>query len=116
MRNGYIKNVEIRIKDIIKDRAEKTYDEALDAVAEAFAKDFKTILKEELKDSLHGLVEFGVKTETFPSISKRKGIEKDEFCVMNYDIKIALDLDSEASAIVERGIIEVTEPIEEIQK
>lgn len=106
MRNGYIKNVEIRIKKFSIEGAENSLDILINDVAKAFSNDFKNILKEELKTALSDKLRFYRIDESVP------GYRSESF-VMKKDVTIALDLDSEVSAIVERGIFEVSEPIEE---
>lgn len=105
MRNGYIKNVEIRIKKFSIKGAEDSLDILINDVAKAFSNDFKNILKDELKTELFDKLKFYRKDESVP------GYRSESF-VMKKDVTIALDLDSEVSSIVERGIIEVTEPKE----
>lgn len=106
MRNGYIKNVKIRIKNFSIEGAENSLDILINDVAKAFSNDFKNILKDELKTVLSDKLSLYRKDESVP------GYRSESF-VMKKDVTIALDLDSEVSAIVERGIIEVSEPIEE---
>lgn len=105
MRNGYIKNVEIRIKKFSIEGAENSLDLLINDVAKAFSNDFKNILKDELKTALSDKLRIYRKDESIPGY-------RSEAFVIKKDVSIALDLDSEVSAIVERGIIEVTEPIE----
>ena len=106
MRNGYIKNVEIRIKKFSIEGVENSLDILINDVAKAFSNDFKNILKEELKTALSDKLIFYRKDES------GLGYRSESF-VIKKDVTIALDLDSEVSAIVERGIFEVSEPIEE---